>query len=192
MRQVSDTGYCFMNHRAHKHTLSDVDCIQQFTSTPNKFQPFGLFCVAPVSVQPSLVLTERCHRTLICAGIWVSLMSVIDGTQEWWKDEARLRPWALGSGISHYRSPWTLQTVVAAEDGKSQRDAGRCGRDLTPAPAVLQPPLLPFLPNLLDTRPYILHDGGKSSENTYEDLDKWRTDRFSLCIWPNPAPGKLL
>lgn len=69
MRKVSDTGYCFMNHHAHKHTLSAVDFIQQFTSTANKFQPFGFVCDAPVSVQPSLPLTEPCHRTLICEGI---------------------------------------------------------------------------------------------------------------------------
>lgn len=45
--------------------------------------------------------------------------------------KAQLRPWVSGSGISHYRSPWTLQTVVGARGSKSHEDCGRCGHDLT-------------------------------------------------------------
>ena len=45
--------------------------------------------------------------------------------------EARLKPSLPGSGISHYRSPWTPQTVVRARGSKSHKDCSRCGRDLT-------------------------------------------------------------
>ena len=202
IKQVSDTGYCFVNHRARKHTPSAVDSTQQFTSPLKKFQPFGgvclrLFIAAPVSVQPSLVSTEPCHRTLIREGIWASwCLSLMAPRSDERMRRGGGQARALRLGISHYQSPWTLQTVGAAVGSKSQRDCGRCGRDLTPSPVVLQHPLLPIPPNLPDTRltnmPYILHEGGKSGRNTDDDLDKWRTDRFSLCVQPNFALGKLL
>lgn len=45
--------------------------------------------------------------------------------------KVRLRPWVSGSGISHYSSPWTPQTVVRARGGKSHKGSARCGHDLS-------------------------------------------------------------
>lgn len=48
--------------------------------------------------------------------------------------KAQLRPWVSGSGISHYRSPWTPQTAGGTLGSKSHEDCSRCGHDLTLTP----------------------------------------------------------
>lgn len=79
--------------------------------------------------------TKLNHKTLLGQDIWFAWCMC------WWHagvieggGKAQLRPWLSGSGISHYRSPWTPQTVVEAGGSKSWEDWRRCGHDLTLAP----------------------------------------------------------